>query len=197
VPSPAWSSEPESPPGPEPLRLFLAINAPPPVVAALRIPIRPLPGLAWTRPEQLHLTLLFLGSTAPAQVPTLRKRLRSVRSAPFVLAIEGLGVFPQQGRPNVLWCGVGAGVQEIHQLRRRIDDALSSLGIGTDSRPFVPHVTLARLGPAAQRQLPDWLRLHHDLAAPPFQADRFTLYSSRLNPTGAVHTAIEEYPLRA
>ena len=178
------------------MRLFLAVDAPPSAVAALRIHMRPLAGFAWTRPEQLHLTLRFLGSTEATQVATLRDQLRTVRSAPFVLGIEGLGVFPQQGRPDVLWCGVGTGGQAIQQLRSRVDYALLDLGIDTDPRPFVPHFTLARLGPPAQQQLPDWLRRHRDLAAPPFPVDRFTLYSSRLAPTGAVHTAIEEYPLR-
>lgn len=196
MPSPAWSSGPESAPEPKPLRLFLAVDAPKPVVAALKYTMQPLTGFAWVRPEQLHLTLRFLGSTAAAQVPALRSQLLTVRSAPFVLAVGGLGVFPSQGRPNVLWCGLRTGVQELQQLRRSIDDSLSALGIDNDPHPLVPHFTLARLGLSARQELPGWLHHHRDLAAQPFQVDHFTLYSSQLTPTGAVHTAIEEYPLR-
>ena len=196
MPSPAWSSEPEPPPGPTaPLRLFLALDAPVPVVAALSAAMHPAHGFAWTRLEQLHLTLRFLGDTPAALVAPLRERLRANRVASFTLPVEGLGVFPPRGLPRVLWCGIGNGHPHIHQLRQRIDDALLALGIDCDLRQFVPHFTLARLTPAARAQLPHWLHTHRNLAAPPFRVDRFTLYASELRAEGAVHTVVEEYPL--
>ena len=193
MPSPAWSNAPE--PGPAPLRLFVAVDAPAPVVSALSAAMHPAPGFGWTRPEQLHLTLRFLGDTPAALVDPLRVRLRAIRVASFILPVEGLGVFPPRGLPRVLWCGIGNGHPLIHQLRQRIDDTILALGIDCDLRQFVPHFTLARLAPAARPQLPHWLHANRDLAAPPFRVDRFTLYASELRPEGAVHTLMEEYPL--
>jgi len=195
VPSPAWSNAPEPPPEPSPLRLFLAIDAPAPVVAALGAAMSPAPGFAWTRLEQLHLTLRFLGATPVALVAPLRERLRAIHVAPFLLPVEGLGIFPPRGQPRVLWCGIGHGHPHLHQLRQRIDDTLLALRIEADLRQFVPHFTLARLGAVSQRQLPHWLRRHRDFAAPPFRVESFSLYASRLQPEGAVHTVLEEYPL--
>ena len=193
MPSPAWSNAPE--PAPATLRLFVAIDAPAAVVATLHAAIHPLPGFAWTRPEQLHLTLRFLGDTPAALIAPLRERLRAIRVASFILPVEGLGVFPPRGQPRVLWCGIGNGHPHLHQLRQRIDDTLLALGIEADLRRFVPHFTLARLTPAARSQLPHWLHTHRNLAAPPFRVDRFTLYASELRAEGAVHTVLVEYPL--
>lgn len=193
MPSPAWSNAPE--PGPATLRLFVAVDAPSPVVAALSAAMHPSPGFAWTRPEQLHLTLRFLGDTSAELVEPLRERLRTIRVASFILPVEGLGVFPPRGQPRVLWCGIGASHPHLHQLRQHIDDTILALGIEADLRRFVPHFTLARLGAAAQPQLPHWLRGHRDFAAPPFRVDHFKLYASELRPEGAVHTVLEEYPL--
>jgi len=193
VPSPVWSNAPE--PCAATQRLFVAVDAPAPVVAALSAAMHPAPGFTWTRPEQLHLTLRFLGDTPAARIDPLRDRLRTIRVASFILPVEGLGVFPPRGLPRVLWCGIGNGHPHLHPLRQRIDDVLLALGIDCDLRQFVPHFTLARLAPAARSQLPHWLHTHRDLAAPPFRVDRFTLYSSSLLSAGAVHTPLEEYPL--
>ncbi len=177
-------------------RLFLALDVPAPVTAALQELMRPAAGFAWTPPGRLHLTLRFLGDTPSPLLGPLREHLRTIQVACFILPVGGLGVFPPRGRPRVLWCGVGAGHPHLHQLRQRIDDAILALGLEADLRPFAPHFTLARLGPAAEAPVAHWLHRHRGFEAPPFRVDRFALYESELLPSGAVHTLIEEYPLR-
>jgi 2'-5' RNA ligase len=178
-------------------RLFLAIDAPERVchlIAALGTPIA---GIAWTPPERLHLTLRFLGATPTERIPALCERLRALRVAPFILPVEGIGVFPPRGQPRILWCGVGQGLPHLRQLRQRVDDALQALGLESDMEGFVPHFTLARVSTAAPAAIAQWRHLHREFAAPPFQVDRFALYASELQPTGAVHRLLESFPLLA
>ena len=188
---------PERDPVADTSRLFLAIDAPEPVWHALAALTVPMSGVAWAPPERLHLTLRFLGETPVGHIPALRERLRAIRVAPFILPVEGLGVFPPRGRPRVLWCGVGRGHPHLHQLRQRLDDAILALGLEADLKSFVPHFTLARLGAVNPAAIAQWLHLQRGFAAPPFRAERFALYASELQPAGAVHRLLEAFPLTA
>jgi len=76
------------------LRLFLAIDLPPPIAAEVQALCQGLPGTRWSNPAQLHLTLRFLGDTPEPQVEPLRARLEGVRRASFALAVRGVGAFP-------------------------------------------------------------------------------------------------------
>ncbi|HLP09842.1 MAG TPA: RNA 2',3'-cyclic phosphodiesterase [Opitutaceae bacterium] len=193
--SSASSNAPDSAAAPAALRLFIAIDAPAPVATALGALMRPASGFAWTPPERLHLTLRFLGDTPAEKLEPLRERLRAIHVVRFLLPVEGLGVFPPRGQPRVLWCGVGGGHPHLQQLRQRIDDSVLATGLDADLRNFVPHFTLAHLGVVPPARVAQWLREHRDFAAPPFRVGQFTLYSSELRPSGAVHTALETFPL--
>lgn len=185
-------------PNPDTSRLFLAIDAPEPVALSLAAIAAPTPGISWTPPERLHLTLRFLGDTPNERIPALCERLRRLGVAPFILPVETLGVFPPRGQPRVLWCGVGRGHPHLHQLRQRVDDTVLALGLEADLKSFVPHFTLARVAGAAKpAAIAQWLHLHREFAAPPFRLERFALYSSELQPAGAVHRLIAAFPLEA
>ena len=176
-------------------RLYLALDAPEPVCRALTALAVPLSGVVWTQPERLHLTLRFLGDTPVASIAPLCERLRAIRVASFLLPVAGLGVFPPRGQPRVLWCGVGRGHPHLHQLRQRVDDAILALGLEADLKSFVPHFTLARLGPVKPAAVAQWLHRWRDFEAPPFRVERFRLFASELHPSGAVHVRLEEFPL--
>ena len=195
MPSSDSSSAPEPAAAVAAQRLFLAIKVPASIAAVLAGSSKPVGGIAWAKPDRLHLTLRFLGDTPPPVLGPLREQLRTIRVACFRIPVAGLGVFPPQGPPRVLWCGVGPGHPVLCQLRQRIDDALLALGLEADRRTFVPHFTLARLDAVNPERLAGWLHRHRAFAAAPFLVDRFALYASELRPTGAVHTALEEYPL--
>src|SRR4051812_2134053 len=99
-----------------PLRLFIAVPAPPEVRAAAEAVIRRLQGLGdvrWVTGDRLHLTLKFLGDTPPNQVPKLGALLKedANKNSPFVVELGGVGAFPNPRRPQTLWLGVqGEGV---------------------------------------------------------------------------------------
>lgn len=175
--------------------MFIALTLPLPVRDTVAALAEPLHGLSWTRTEQLHLTLRFLGEVTEEQFEPMRARLATVRVEPFILPVEGVGTFPPNRPPRVVFVGVGSGHPRLYQLRQRLDDAVLASGLPLDVRTFHPHVTVARcseqLSPAVNR----WLHRHREFAAPPFRVDAFDLYTSELRPSGAVHTLKEHFPL--
>ncbi len=187
------SSRPLSPEPTE--RLFIALTLPAPVRETLAALAEPIDGFTWTQPEQLHVTLRFLGEVPEAKASAMIARLAAVHVAAFVLPIEGVGSFPP-GRPaRVLWVGTGSGHPRLFQLRQRIDDAVLAAGIDADLRTFHPHVTLARTAPSAARAVEHWVHAHREFAAAAFRVEAFDLYSSALRPAGAIHTLKQRFPL--
>ena len=179
-------------------RLFLAIDLPPPLRDQLSALYGSSRGIAWTRPEQLHLTLRFLGDVEVPLRESLEQKLAAVSVEPFVLPVEGLGSFPPRGPARVLWIGVGRGHTRLHQLRQQIDDALLACGLELDVRFFHPHVTLGRVrDEAPPGAVADFLKKHGGFEAAPFRVTSFILYASELRPAGAVHTPWRKFPLPA
>ena len=177
-------------------RLFVAVALPEPVRAALVALAQPLQGVTWTRPEQLHLTLRFLGDVPEEKIEAIETHLGGVHVEPFILPVEGTGAFPPKGPPRVLWVGVGHGHPRLHQMRQRVDDALLAAGLlDLDVRTFHPHATLARCGDHANVTVTHWLHAHTEFAAPPFRVEAFDLCASELRPSGAVHTLVRRFAL--
>jgi 2'-5' RNA ligase len=176
-------------------RLFIALALPDAVRKSLAALAEPLPGVTWTRPDQLHVTLRFLGDVPDEQMESVIQRLTAVQVSPFILPIEGIGTFPPNRPPRVVWIGVGSGHPRLFQLRQRVDDALLAAGLQIDVRTFHAHVTLARATENASPALTHWLHTRRDEAAPPFRVEAFDLYSSELRPSGAVHTLKRRFPL--
>jgi 2'-5' RNA ligase len=110
--------------------------------------------LKWVRPENIHISLKFLGEVEEAREPELRAALQRAAGSrsearPLTLHIEGFGVFPDYRRPHVLWAGV-APDPALELLQHGVEQAFAPLGFPTEARPFRPHVTLARTGREAR-----------------------------------------------
>jgi len=101
----------------------------------------------WTKPEQMHLTLKFLGEIEPEQVDAVKRALAMACAAaePFEMALGGLGAFPPRGAPRVLWAGVSERAGALVALQERLEDELASLGFGRERRGFQAHVTVGRV----------------------------------------------------
>ena len=131
------------------MRLFVALNLPPPVREALwaataRLRDLELP-VKWVRGEGVHLTLKFLGDVADAQEGELAAALARAAAGgrALSLALGGFGVFPDFRRPRVLWVGI-APEPGLEILQHRVEQEFAPLGFPTEARPFRPHVTLGR-----------------------------------------------------
>ena len=179
------------------LRLFVAVDLPTELRPAIARLCQGIGGARWTRPEQLHITLRFLGDTAEDRLADLRADLHEVRVPRFELALRGTGVFPPPSarKPaRVLWLGL-----EPPEPVRAIKDAVDGV-LGPDpetaKRGFSPHLTLARL-PARPRYAPDrFLAEHAGFDGGRFLVSSFHLYRSTLRPQGALHEFVESYPLQ-
>lgn len=168
-------------------RLFVSLALPAPCRDALAELMQPIEGVRWTRPEQLHLTLRFLGDVMDDQSQRVVTALQSIRVEPFLLPIEGVGVFPARGQPKVLWVGLGNAHTRLFQLRQRVDDALLSAGWLGELRSFEPHVTLGRVLQGDRKAIDAWLHRHRGFEGPPFRVISFELMASDLHSTGSVH----------
>ena len=177
-------------------RLFIAVDLPAelrPVVARL---LQGIGGARWTRPEQLHITLRFLGDTPEDQLDDLRAHLRQVRLPHFGLALRGTGVFPPVGgcKPaRVLWLGLDPP-EPLQALKHAVDGVLGP-DPETAKRGFSPHLTLARFPTRPSRDLDRFLAEHVGLDSGRFMVSHFHLYRSTLRPQGALHEIVESYRL--
>lgn len=180
------------------LRLFVALDLPDAVKAALASLRTDIAGASWSKTANLHLTLKFLGDGIDeARVPILTDALRAVEGAPFPLALAGVGCFPPEGRqpPRVLWAGLSAS-PALAELAAAVDRTLVPLGFPAERHAFSPHLTLARLkvagnDPAVAR----FLEQHAGLRCEPFEIAAFHLYSSLLSPQGATYRQLASFPL--
>jgi 2'-5' RNA ligase len=153
---------------------------------------------SWTRQENLHLTLKFFGDVAVNRVDTLSQALMraATRMTEFDLVIEGCGVFPPRGKPNVLWIGISPetapGCMHLYQA---IEDECAKVGFKRDERKFHPHLTIARLRhPAGARDLAD---LHQATQFEPVgsKVTSVCLIRSELSSQGSRYTLVARHEL--
>lgn len=189
-----------------PIRTFIAIELPPDLKAAIRDAQAalkqwlPFSALRWATPDGIHLTLKFLGDVQPGRLAAIQAGLAAVapRHLPFDLTVGGLGVFPNPARPNVLWIGLGGDLPRLRALRDAVEAAIAPLGYPTESRPFHPHLTLARIKDARTE---DVQRLRDVLRQPPptelgaLPVAAVSLMRSDLSPRGARYAALGVYRL--
>ena len=146
-----------------------------------------LAGLRWLPEEQLHLTVSFLGDVEAPVEDRLCEALRKVRVPPFFLPLRGVGVFNSRGRPSVVWAGVGKGHPHLFALHRRIQDAVLSVGLEADLKPFHPHVSIGRGKGISRQALQPFIRRHAETEFGMVRVTGFNLYSSVLSAEGAAH----------
>jgi 2'-5' RNA ligase len=147
--------------------------------------------LTLVRPEQLHLTLLFLGELPDARVPAVVEALNIPLDFPaFDMVVEGAGVFPPRGAPRALWIGVTGGTARLTGLQREIARVIRERGVAFDDRPFHPHLTLARWRESRSSDRLIALAAAHGGEIARTHVDRATLYQSRLSSAGPTYTPL-------
>ncbi|HXC87397.1 MAG TPA: RNA 2',3'-cyclic phosphodiesterase [Candidatus Cybelea sp.] len=187
------------------MRLFVALEIPTAVrdnLAAQIKELRDLPApladkrLRWVRPENLHVTLKFIGEVEAAKLDGIRRALRAIGlDAPVGLELRGLGFFPDGEYPRVLCVGLNAS-GNLPVLARDIDRALEGQGIARDQRAFTPHLTLARFEPRGfDEKLRTAIEKNSEREFGAFEAREFHLIQSKLQPSGAAYTSLAAFPL--
>lgn len=149
----------------------------------------------WVSADALHLTVQFLGDVREAEMPEIERGLREGLAAlpSFDLDCCGLGVFPNQKRPRLLWVGLhGDGLS---LLAEATETVLSPLGFPPEERDFAPHVTIGRMRSArGVESLARIVKVSGDRNFGTSRIDHATLYRSQLRPEGAVYTPLVTFP---
>jgi 2'-5' RNA ligase len=147
--------------------------------------------LKWIKRDQMHLTLVFLGEVPEARVPALTEAVRQpVAQPPFDLAFGGLGTFPPHGAPRVLWVAVLDGAKNLVDLQRVMAARVVACGIALESRPFSPHLTLARWRDSRPSDRRAALASPGGSVIARVRVPAATLFHSRLSPSGSTHTPL-------
>ena len=184
------------------MRVFLAVPSEPLWVDSSRGLVEKLrgtlPRASWTRPESWHLTLEFLGEIDPDAVQRYAEAIEpaAFETVPGEIQAGSAVVFPERRRPRVLGVGFApsAGVESLIRLAEAARAASARLGAVSETRPFHPHVTFARLRePWPATAIDDYLREVEGWTFPAWLARSCVLFESRLDPAGAVHTPLREW----
>jgi 2'-5' RNA ligase len=173
-------------------RLFVALEIPEEVKAGLSGLQSCFPGLKWTAAANLHLTLRFIGLVPRARLEPIQQALRRVQSGSFRLTVAGLGLFTRR-TGGILWAGVHEE-PSLMELKARVDEALC-LPAGPKEETFSPHLTLSRLKSSVSPALKKQVQAKTAQRFGEFQVTGFTLFRSLLRPSGAIHEAVERFPL--
>jgi len=185
----------------EQIRSFIAIELP----GGLKLELTQLetqlktekqPGVKWANPDNIHLTLKFLGNIGADRSGEITGAIEAAARGitPFRLKAKELGVFPNLRRVQVAWVGISGEVDKLSQLQKRLESNLASLGFTPESRPFTAHLTLARLSdriPSDERQRFGQLitntrfNSNHNI-----EVDAISLMKSQLTKAGAIYSRI-------
>jgi 2'-5' RNA ligase len=185
------------------LRVFVAVEIPGPVRSALgsvqdelrqgRVRAR------WVRPDNIHLTLKFLGAIPVGHVASIAGAMQATAAAHprFGLSVAGIGVFPGLRRPRVLWAGIAGRAAPLANLHQDLDRRLAALGFPREGRPFRGHLTIARFGvtPAAGLSAAV-LAGYRDAPFGDLEVRETVLFQSELKPDGPVYTALARAALK-
>jgi 2'-5' RNA ligase len=189
-------------------RLFVALDPPEPVrrrVAALGVELRRTAGrhadeVRWVPPENVHLTLQFLGAVPEERVAAVEGAIRAAAAAGRALSLElsGAGGFPNARRPRVVWAGVAGEVEALAALVADLGRRLAPLGFAPEERPFSAHLTLgrARDGRGAPG-LAGALAQAAEAGGTPWRVADVALVESHLSPKGPRYEVIARAPLGA
>lgn len=174
------------------VRLFVGLALPEAQRQRLSLISHGVKGARWLAPENLHITLRFIGEVTEPEAESLAQALHTVRAEPFTVTIAELGTFGNP--PHSIW----AGVQDepsgaLAALHANVESTLVREGLEPEHRKYTPHVTLARCRKAAISRIAMFLEGSGQVALEPFNVTGFTLFQSHLLPEGAQYEPIIEY----
>jgi len=190
------------------LRSFVAVEIPAEIQSALARSTAllqkalPKPLIRWVAPQNVHLTLKFLGDVSPANLERLAEALKTeaVAHETFDMSVGGLGAFPNPRRARVIWIGLEAPAA-LMALLRGVETVTARLGYTSEDRPFSPHLTIGRVGKNVSGT--DFQRICTSLegatvgALGTLRVDAVHIFKSDLQPGGSVYTHLYTLPMKS
>jgi 2'-5' RNA ligase len=185
------------------IRAFIAFELPADVLSALKEIQQQLNNfrfrVKWLRPENIHLTLKFLGEIESDRIDVIADSIFDAASGydPLSLAAKGVGVFPGMKRPRVIWAGLVGQIELLRDLQQKLDDRLAEAGLARERRPFRGHLTLGRFkGHVSLGEIRQALEEFNHFETAAFSASHLVLFQSELRPEGAVYTKLKSIVVR-
>jgi 2'-5' RNA ligase len=187
------------------IRSFIAVELASRVTARAKALVEKLktPGVDvnWVPPQQMHLTLKFLGNVADAEIPEICSVVSRAAAEiePFEIICRGLGGFPSSAQARTLWIGIEQGHAELCELQAAIDNALSNkLGFAKEQKSFTPHLTIGRVKggtPEGMQQLAAKLAEQAQFDADLTVVEEAIIFASFLGRSGPTYEALAHCPL--
>jgi RNA 2',3'-cyclic 3'-phosphodiesterase len=183
------------------MRLFTAIALPQDTLLRLDrllAALRPEALIKWNPLDNLHITTKFIGEWPDARMEELNEALADVAPrTPFPVHIEGMGWFPNERAPRVLWAGVNGGPQ-LSSLAAETEERLVALGIPREDREFSPHLTLARIkNPVPLRALRQKVHEMQPVSIGKFEVSQFALFRSDPGSNASIYRQLRDYKFEA
>jgi 2'-5' RNA ligase len=159
----------------------------------------------WTAPENIHLTLHFLGDVPADEVSKISSLLRTAATTcpPFTLTLSGLGSFPNTRRPRIVWTGVSGQMETLLKLHREVGERLKTTGFTPEARPYSPHLTIGRVKDGLPQRLLSQLGQVLEQTQPQvgqlaaLDVAEISLMQSDLKPAGPIYTQLAAAVLRS
>ena len=188
------------------IRVFIALDIPDAARSSLSGAIDGLKaaiphGVRWVDPRGIHLTLNFLGNIDPRRADGILESMVRVGQevSSFSLSLAGLGVFPNQRQPRILWVGVAGDMDPLTGIQLGVQEAMSEQGFTKERRSFNPHLTIGRVRDrvsASEREKIGTSVTSCSLdPTEPWIADTMHLFHTTLTPDGSIHDIIGSAPL--
>jgi 2'-5' RNA ligase len=176
-------------------RLFTGLEIPEDIGHSLSSLRGGLPGARWIDPENYHVTLRFIGDIDGVAANEIASMLLRIKRRPFEVKLQGLSSFGGK-KPRAVVASV-APCRPLMELQAELEWLMQRVGLDPEGRKFTPHVTLARLRDASNRDVADYLSVRGYFPAQSFTVDRFVLFSSRASVGGGPYVVEDEYALSA
>ena len=183
------------------IRTFIAIDTPETVTKvalSLQSSVKVNPkAVRWVRKENIHITLRYIGPTAPGEVDMINRLLSEIvgQNSDLSLNVSGTGCFPKKKRPRILWLGVDGEVAKLKLLIEMINSEMDQLGYPQEERNYSQHITIGRIR-YPQKVTPDvtdFLSAQYEPIS--WNIPKIILYQSELLPSGAIYSILGTHNL--
>ena len=144
-------------------------------------------------PQNIHITIRFLGDVSPQMVDKIHEAMKNVKFTPFAIQIKGLGMFPSLNYPRIVWAAMIEGTEQLKSIFTQLEPQIRALGFAADQYGFSPHLTIARVRSAINKQnLSEFVTKKADYEFGTIHANCLRLKRSQLSPKGPTYTTLRE-----
>ena len=150
--------------------------------------------LKLVKPENIHMTMRFLGNITPPMVEKIFEEMKKVQFVPFDVRLQGIGAFPHLRYPRVVWVGMTEGADQMRGIFSQLEPRLRGLGFAPDRKGFSPHLTIARVRSGrGKTELVECINENANCEFGMVRAECLRLKKSDLTPKGPIYSTLKEF----